>query len=228
MTAGQEAGGEASPGSAAAGENVHHPIFARFYLRMTKSRKAKGEDEHRRRLLAGLSGRAIEVGAGNGLNFRFYPEAVAEVVSVEPEPTLREAAVKAAAEAPARIDVIDGVAGALPAGDASFDAGVASLVLCSVPDQARALAELRRVIRPGGELRFYEHVVSQRPFAARLERLADATFWPRIGGGCHVSRDTTRAIEKAGFVVESHDRFPFSPGAPVPALAHVLGVARRP
>jgi ubiquinone/menaquinone biosynthesis C-methylase UbiE len=219
---------DASPRSSAAAETVHHPIFARLYLRMTKNRKAKGEDEHRRRLLAGLSGRVVEVGAGNGLNFPFYPEAVEEVVAVEPERTLRLAAVEAAAEAPVRVQVVDGVAGALPAPEASFDAGVASLVLCSVPGQARALAELRRVIRPGGELRFYEHVVSQRPFHARIQRLADATFWPRVGGGCHMSRDTTRAIEEAGFAIESHERFPFSPGAPVPALPHILGVARRP
>jgi ubiquinone/menaquinone biosynthesis C-methylase UbiE len=209
-------------------EKVHHPIFARLYLRMTKSRMSRGEEEHRRRLLAGLSGRVIEVGAGNGLNFRFYPETVTEVLAVEPESTLRAAAVDAAREAPMRIEVMDGVSGKLPTADASFDAGVASLVMCSVPDQARALAELRRVIRPGGELRFYEHVVSERPFRARLQRIADATFWPRVGGGCHMSRDTTRAIEEAGFPIERHDRFPFRPGAPVPPLAHVLGVARRP
>jgi ubiquinone/menaquinone biosynthesis C-methylase UbiE len=209
-------------------EKVHHPIFARLYLRMTKSRKARGEEEHRRRLLAGLSGRVIEVGAGNGLNFAFYPETVTEVIAVEPESTLRDAALEAAREAPVRIEVIDGVSGRLPATDGSCDAGVASLVLCSVPDQARALAELRRVIRPGGELRFYEHVVSQRPSPARLQRIADATFWPRVGGGCHMSRDTARAIEEAGFAIESQDRFPFSPGVPVPPLAHILGVARRP
>jgi ubiquinone/menaquinone biosynthesis C-methylase UbiE len=213
---------------APAEERVHHPIFARLYLRMTKSRKSRGEDEHRRRLLAGLSGRVIEVGAGNGLNFDFYPESVTEVIAVEPEATLREAALQASREAPVKINVVDGVSGRLPVEDGSCDAGVASLVLCSVPDQARALAELRRVIRPGGELRFYEHVVSQRGFPARLQRLADATFWPRVGGGCHMSRDTTKAIEEAGFAIERRERFPFSPGAPVPALAHVLGVARRP
>jgi ubiquinone/menaquinone biosynthesis C-methylase UbiE len=213
--------------SAAPEERVHHPIFARLYLRMTQSRKARGEDEHRRRLLAGLHGRVIEVGAGHGLNFPFYPDTVDEVIAVEPESTLREAALEAAREAPVRVEVIDGVAGRLPAEDASCDAGVASLVLCSVPDQSRALAELRRVIRPGGELRFYEHVISKRPFPARLQRLADATFWPRVGGGCHMSRDTSRSIEEAGFSIESHDRFGFSPGAPVPALAHILGIARR-
>jgi ubiquinone/menaquinone biosynthesis C-methylase UbiE len=213
--------------SSAAVERVHHPIFARLYLRMTKKRKAKGEDDHRRHLLAGVSGRVVEVGAGNGLNFPFYPKAVDEVVAVEPERTLRAAAVEAAGEVPVHVEVVDGVAGALPVPEASFDAGVASLVLCSVPDQADALAELRRVIRPGGELRFYEHVVSQRPFHARIQRIADATFWPRVAGGCHMSRDTTRAIEAAGFVIESQERFPFSPSAAVPALPHILGVARR-
>jgi ubiquinone/menaquinone biosynthesis C-methylase UbiE len=208
-------------------EKVHHPLFARFYLRMASGRKARGEDEYRRQLLAGLSGRVIEVGAGNGLNFPCYPETVDEVLAVEPESLLREAATKNAREAPVRVEVIDGVSGRLPAQDESFDAGVASLVLCSVPDQARALAEFHRVIRPGGELRFYEHVVAERPIPARLQRLADATFWPRVGGGCHLSRDTRTAIERAGFAIESIERFPFTPGAPVPPLPHILGVARR-
>lgn len=208
-------------------ETVRHPLFARMHLRMTSSRKDRGEDEYRRRLLEGLSGRVVEVGAGSGLNFPLYPEAVEQVVAVEPEPLLREAATAAAAEAPVAIEVVDGVAGALPAEDGAFDAGIASLVLCSVSDQPRALSELRRVIRPGGELRFYEHVVSERPMPARLQRLADLTFWPRVGGGCHMARDTTKAIAEAGFVIEDHERFAFSPGAPVPALPHILGVAQR-
>jgi ubiquinone/menaquinone biosynthesis C-methylase UbiE len=208
-------------------EKVHHPLFARLYLRMTSSRKARGEDEQRRDLLAGLSGRVIEVGAGNGLNFPLYPGTVERVLAVEPEPLLREAAIDGAAEAPVPIEVVDGVAGRLPAPDQSFDAGVASLVLCSVPDQDLALAELRRVIRPGGELRFYEHVIADHGIAARLQRLADATFWPRVAGGCHMARDTEAAIERAGFAIEDHRRFPFTPGAPVPSTPHVLGVARR-
>lgn len=208
-------------------EKVDHPLFARFYLRMTDGRRSRGEDVYRTELLAGLSGRVIEVGAGNGLNFSVYPQTVEQVVAVEPERLLREAATKAAAEAPVPVEVVDGTAGQLPADDGSFDAGVASLVLCSVPDQARALAELRRVIRPGGELRFYEHVVSERPAAARLQRLADATFWPRVGGGCHMSRETGSAIERAGFTIERCERFSFSPGAPVPPLPHILGAARR-
>lgn len=209
-------------------EKVHHPLFARLYLRMTSSRKARGADEHRRKLLAGLSGRVLEVGAGNGLNFPFYPTAVETVVAVEPEPLLRSVAIDAAADAEVPVEVVDGVAGLLPIEDGSCDAAVASLVLCSVSDQARALAELRRVIRPGGELRFYEHVVAERPGARRLQRLADATFWPRVGGGCHLSRDTGAAIERAGFTVESKERFRFTPGPPTPSIPHILGVARRP
>jgi ubiquinone/menaquinone biosynthesis C-methylase UbiE len=96
-----------------------------------------------------------------------------------------------------------------------------------VPSQDRALAELRRVIKAGGELRFYEHVVSHKPWFARLQRFADATFWPRVAGGCHLNRDTTAAIERAGFAIESIDRFPFSPGRLEPSIPHVLGVARR-
>src|SRR3954447_19131916 len=208
-------------------EKVEHPLFARFYLRMASGRKARGEDEYRGELLAGLSGRVIEVGAGNGLNFPLYPETVEEVVAVEPEPLLREAATKNAANAPVPVKVIEGVSGRLPVEDESFDAGVASLVLCSVPDQQRALAELRRVIRPGGELRFYEHVIAERTIPAGLQRVADATFWPRVGGGCHLSRDTGAAIEQAGFTVETSKRFSFTPGAPVPPIPHILGVARR-
>jgi ubiquinone/menaquinone biosynthesis C-methylase UbiE len=208
-------------------EKVHHPLFARFYLRMTSGRKARGEDEYRKKLLAGLSGRVIEVGAGNGLNFPCYPDTVDEVLAVEPEPLLREAATKNAGEASVPVKVVEGVSGALPAEDESFDAGVASLVLCSVPEPERALAEFHRVIRSGGELRFYEHVVAERPLSAGLQRIADATFWPRVGGGCHLARDTGAAIERAGFEVERSERFMFTPGAPVPPLPHILGVARR-
>jgi SAM-dependent methyltransferase len=208
-------------------EKVDNPFFARIYLRMASGPNARGEDRYRRELLAGLSGRVIEVGSGNGLNFPLYPETVDEVVAVEPEARLREEATKNAPGASVAVRVIDAVSGRLPFEDEAFDAGVASLVLCSVPDQQRALAEFRRVIRPGGELRFYEHVVAEARLPAGLQRAADATFWPRVGGGCHLARDTQAASEAAGFTIEQRKRFAFSPGAPIPPLPHILGVARR-
>lgn len=205
-------------------EHVRHPLFARLYMRTATN----AEDGYRRELLDGLAGQVIEVGCGHGLNFPFYPEAVDRVLAVEPEGVLRAAATEAAPHAPVAIEVVEGVASQLPAADGAFDAAVASLVLCSVPDQQRALTELRRVIRPGGELRFYEHVVSQGTVARGLQRLADATLWPRVSGNCHLTRDTLPAIEQAGFEIQSSRRFGFSPGPPVPPIPHILGVARRP
>ncbi|MDQ3163417.1 MAG: class I SAM-dependent methyltransferase, partial [Actinomycetota bacterium] len=141
---------------------------------------------------------------------------------------LHRRATEAAKAATAAIDVVRGTADQLPVEDESFDAGVASLVLCSVPDQARALAELHRVIRPGGELRFYEHV---RADERRLARLQDVILpaWRLLAGGCHPNRDTAQAIEAAGFVIEELRRFDFRPAlVELPATPRVLGVARRP
>ncbi len=181
---------------------------------------------HRRDTLAGLRGRVVEIGAGNGRNFGFYPAGVSEVVAVEPEPYLRALAQQAATRAPVTVTVVDAVAGALPLEDASCDAAVACLVLCSVPDQAAALAELRRVLRPGGELRFYEHVHAERgPLRAVLSFADRSTLWPRLAGGCHAARDTLAAIEATGFCVEDVRRFRFSPGPPLPAVPHILGRA---
>lgn len=207
---------------------VSHPIFAWVFQRASTRMDRAGAAEHRRRLLAGLSGRVIEVGAGNGRNFAHYPSGVSDVLAVEPEPSLRAAARRAAETAPVPIRVIDGVAEALPAGDGEFDACVFSLVLCSVPDQAVALAEARRVIRPGGRLRFFEHVVAEHPGKLRsVQRALDATVWPRLCGGCHTGRDTVAAIRAAGFVVDDLARFRFPDTPVVPAAPHVLGSAIR-
>jgi ubiquinone/menaquinone biosynthesis C-methylase UbiE len=207
--------------------NVHrHPFFARVYPRIGHAAERRGGADHRRALLEGLSGRVIEVGAGHGLNFPYYPQGVTQVVAVEPEPYLRELALRAGLKATVPIEVTGGVAEALPAEDGEFDAAVASLVLCSVDDQQAALAEIDRVVRPGGELRFYEHVISNRPGMARMQRWADATIYPHLAGGCHAARDTDAAIREAGFQIEREERIEFKPSALVPAIPHILGAAR--
>ncbi len=207
-------------------ESVSHPIFARLYERFSHLMVPEVAP-HRQELLAGLSGRVIEVGAGNGLNFPHYPSEVTEVLAVEPEPRLRAAALELARSVGLSIQVVPGVAESLPATDSSFDAAVASLVLCSVSDQRKALAELMRVVRPSGELRFYEHVRSPRPWQARVQEATDLV-WPLFAGGCHTSRDTVAAVERAGFRLERARRFRFPPSRFFfPTSPHVLGVARR-
>lgn len=208
-------------------QRVSNPIFARLYARVARDSETRGAAEHRRRMLAGCRGRVIEIGAGLGSNFAHYPPQVTEVVALEPEPHLRGHAMREASRAPVRVSVIDGHAGNVPFADGEFDAGVASLVLCTVPDQRLALAELHRAIRPGGELRFYEHVRSGRTREARIQQLADATLWPHLAGGCNLSRDTRSAIEQAGFQVLSCERFAYSPARMMPAAPHILGVAVR-
>ncbi|MFF7642956.1 methyltransferase domain-containing protein [Streptomyces canus] len=207
-------------------QELQHPRFARQYLKIAAGADRRGGAEHRRRLLDGLTGRVLEVGAGQGRNFRHYPDTVAEVVALEPDDTLRTAAEQAAASALVRVTVVAGEAGRLPGKDGEFDAVVASLVLCSVGDPAAALAETARVLRPGGLLRFYEHVRSPRPWAARLED-AITPLWRRAAGGCHPNRDTEAAIRDAGFTIDDIDRFGFSFSALAPNTLHILGTAIR-
>src|SRR6266853_4001050 len=120
-------------------EHTPHRVFARIYTKVAEIGERRGEAEHRRRLLAGLSGRVIEVGAGSGANFSHYPASVSEVIAVEPERYLRERAQRAATHAPVPVSVLEGGADHLPGESGSFDAGVAALVLCTVPDQSSAL-----------------------------------------------------------------------------------------
>ncbi len=210
-------------------EDISNPFFVRFYRRNRESAVKRGENEHRRRALAGLAGRVVELGAGDGANFALYPETVSEVVAIEPEPRFREQAQEGAREAPVPVRVLPGTAEALPLEDESVDAVVASLVLCTVTDPEQALAEARRVVGPGGELRFYEHVHAERqPLRGILEIADRSRIWPSLGGGCHPTRDTLGAIEAAGFTIERCERFAFSPSPIIPRIPHILGVARRP
>src|SRR4051812_5165686 len=182
-----------------------------------------GAAEHRARLLGNVAGRVLEIGAGTGSNLVHYPRTVTSLVALEPEPRLRALLEDAARSVSFPVTVVDGVADRLPVDDASVDAVVSSLVLCSVPDQAAALAEIHRVLRPGGRFFFWEHVRGDGGLA-RVQGALDATVWPFVGGGCHVGRDTAAAIGAAGFTVERLERFPFpETRVPTPASPQILG-----
>jgi ubiquinone/menaquinone biosynthesis C-methylase UbiE len=162
------------------------------------------------------------------VNFGHYPPTVDEVVALEPEPFMRGKAQRAAAIARIPVHVVDGVASRLPFESSTFDAAVASLVLCSVPELDGALSELRRVIRGDGELRFLEHVRADRGAKARLQVLLDRSLlWPLLGGGCHCSRQTTDAIATAGFRVVELEFLSFGPSWWI-TNPHVRGRALAP
>jgi ubiquinone/menaquinone biosynthesis C-methylase UbiE len=213
---------------AGSGGAVRNPLFARVLVRLRKSEPPE-QVEYRRDLLRGLSGRVVDLGAGDGANFPHFPASVTEVIAVEPEPYLRERALANAPGAPVQVTVVDALADRLPLEDASMDAAVVALVLCTVPDQAAALRELGRVIRPGGELRFFEHVIARDPKLARVQRVLERTgFWPLVAGGCHPARDTAAAIAAAGFQIEACRRLSVKPCAlAIPVAPHILGIARR-
>ncbi|MFJ4777546.1 class I SAM-dependent methyltransferase [Streptomyces sp. NPDC088762] len=208
---------------------VHHPLFARFYARAGAIAETRaGFGALRTELLHGVSGRVIEIGAGNGLNFAHYPRAVSEVVAVEPERTLRRRAASAALRAEVPVDIVPGAAEALPVKSEAFDAAVVSLVLCTVRDLPRSLAELHRVLRPDAELRFFEHGLAPGPGMAAVQHALDRTVWPRLFGGCHTARDPLASIEAAGFRIVSHRSFRVPERGPVlPTSYCVMGAARR-
>ncbi len=204
------------------------PIFARCYARASERMDDEGLGALRTELLADLAGDVVEIGCGNGRNFARYPAAVTSVTAVEPEPHLRALAQRAAGTAPVPVTVVRGVAEALPVPDESCDAAVLCLVLCSLPDRRSALAEVVRVLRPGGVLVFLEHVRADTPALRRVQRVVDATVWPLLAGGCHTSTDAVGAIEAAGLEVTASRRLRFpDTRISLPVTPHVLGTARR-
>jgi protein-L-isoaspartate O-methyltransferase len=210
----------------AADEPVDNPFFAWLWKTLSSH-----ETETVRRLrsenLAGLRGRVLEVGAGTGTNFEFYPQTVDEVVAIEPERRLAEVARQAAATASVKVSVtgdsIENFTGVQP-----FDAVVCSLVLCSVTHPEQVVNQLFSLLRPGGELRFLEHVATTG-YQARLQRLADATLWPRLFGNCHTHRHTEQIIAAGGFSVHRTRRDRVAPSwVPVPTTELAIGRAIRP
>lgn len=172
----------------------------------------------RRRLAARARGRVLEVGAGTGAQLRWYAPG-ADVVALEPDPAMAARARRRAARTAAAVTVLEGVAEALPFAAASFDTAVATFSLCTVADPEAALAELLRVLAPGGRLLLIEHVHLPWQPGRWLQRLA-APAWAGAAGGCRLDRDTVRFVREAGFIV-LHER------------VHVLGwiveiVARSP
>lgn len=181
----------------------------------------------RRENLAGLSGRVLEVGAGTGTNFEFYPSTVTEVVAVEPERRLAPRAREAVANASVPVTVIAGTIESLGAVE-PFDAVVCSLVLCSVEEPQDVVRQLHSLLKPGGELRYFEHVASTG-WRSRLQRFADATFWPRMSGNCHTHRHTEQTIVGAGFEVSgARHEWMLPAWVPIPSTEVAIGRAVKP
>lgn len=178
-----------------------HPVFAWVYEVLNAPGEWLRLAGMRSRLVSKLEGRILEVGAGNGLNFRHY-SAAATVIGIEPDSYMLRRAIPRARAACARVALAEADGQILPLRDASFDAIVSCLVLCTIPDASAALAEFRRVLKPGGTLHFVEHVRAPGRWLAPIQDAIDPG-WKRIFAGCHVNRDTRGAIERAGFTIES-------------------------
>lgn len=177
-----------------------HGGMAIAYEKFTTAMEQAGVAAIRARLAADLTGDVIEVGCGTGLNFPHY-SAQATVTAIEPLADFRRFAAARAAAVPARVTVCEGDAQALPFRDHSFDAALQTLVFCSLPDAGAGLSELRRVLRPGAPVRFFEHVRSPHVIGALLQDLANP-LWRRVMDGCNLNRDTLPTIRAAGFAIE--------------------------
>jgi ubiquinone/menaquinone biosynthesis C-methylase UbiE len=201
-------------------------IFAAGYDRMMSAAEEAGLSAHRESLLSAARGRVLEIGGGTGANLRFYGREVLELVLTEPEePMVRRLTGKlSGSRIPTR--VLRAPAEDLPLEAGSFDCAVTTLVLCTVSEPARALGEIRRLLRPGGRLLFLEHVRSDDPKLARWQdRLSGVWSW--VGCGCRCNRRTLEAIEAAGFAIGDLRREQFPKAAPL-VRPLVIGTASRP
>jgi ubiquinone/menaquinone biosynthesis C-methylase UbiE len=206
------------------------PVFALVYDRLAAAAERRFMGEVRARLAGPARGRVLELGAGPGLTFAHYGPGAREVIAVEPDPHMLRRAAPRARACGGRVTLLQAPAERLPLPDGHVDTVLACLVLCSVEDPAAALAEARRVLRPGGTLRLWEHVRSASPAGAAAQRLV-TPLWRRVAGGCHPARDTLAAVEAAGFQLEQVSPQAVGPAGPwpsAPVRPHVFAVARRP
>lgn len=172
--------------------------FTEVYDRGFKATEEAGLREVRRQALAAASGRTVDIGAGTGANLPLFPPTVSELVLVEPDPHMLRKLRPRLGEASVPAEAIEAGAEALPFEDASFDTVVFTLVLCTVPDPTRSLAEAARVLKPGGKLLFVEHVRAEDPGLARWQDRLERP-WRFLADGCHCNRDTASLIEAGQF-----------------------------
>jgi ubiquinone/menaquinone biosynthesis C-methylase UbiE len=198
-------------------------LFAALYDTVGKGSEVAGMREERRQLLAGTEGSTIEIGAGTGLNLGHYPEAVTRLVLVEPDRYMRRRLRRRVDALDRMAEVVDASAERLPFPDATFDTAVVTLVLCSVPDQEVALAEIARVLKPNGRLLFIEHVRSDDPKVARRQDRIRPLY---NMVGCNPNRKTLAAIDASVLSVESV-RQGEVPKAPKVERPMIVGTARR-
>lgn len=175
-------------------------IFAAVYDRFTAGVEAAGLSKRREELLAAAKGRVLEIGAGTGANLAFYPDAVTTLTLAEPEAPMAKRLARRVAGHSRSAQIVEAPAEQLPFADASFDTVVVTLVLCTVGGPARALAEIRRVLAPGGRLLFLEHIRSDDSQIARWQDRLNGVN-RIIAHGCHCNRATLGAIRDAGFTI---------------------------
>ncbi len=200
-----------------------HKIFAALYDRMIASVEKKTLARRRAALLGGLTGRVLDVGAGTGVNLSYF-RAASSVVMAEPDGAMRAKITPKLGQAHVPIELSDAPAEALPFPDAHFDAAVCTLVLCTVPDPVASLAEIRRVLKPGGTLVVLEHVRGQGRLAKVQHGIGPV--WTKLAAGCVLTRDTKATLEQAGFTLVEYEAFQDLP-AVMPIAPMIQAVATR-
>jgi len=189
-------------------EPAGHKRFAAFWDWASRHESAT-DRKARRATFAGIRGEVLEIGVGVGANWEYLPEGVS-YVAVDPDPHMLRRARKRAAEQGREVEIHQAGAEALPFPDDSFDTVVTTLTLCSVQDVQQSLSEVRRVLRLGGEIRFWEHVRPQGRLTGKLTDLITPA-WGRMGGGCHPNRRTLEELRRAGFELTNLRRFRSGP-----------------